>query len=52
VPLKLTMPFVLVQNHYKLLNEISRKLCIQSEEFREIFMSKMGDFYFENGSTG
>ena len=31
--------------------EISRKLCIQSKEFREILMSKMGNFYFENGST-
>jgi hypothetical protein len=57
MPLKLTISFVLVigtkslQTAYWNFKEISRKLCIQSKEFREILMSKMGNFYFENGST-
>jgi hypothetical protein len=51
VPLKLIISVCIGTKSLQTLNEISRKLCIQSKEFREILMSKMGNFYFENGST-
>jgi hypothetical protein len=57
VPLKLIKSFVLLQKYCKPPNdEISRNfqgnnVRIQSKEFREILMTKMRNFDFENGST-
>jgi hypothetical protein len=58
VPLKLIKSFILLQKHCKPPNEISRNFQGNNvynlrnlKEFREILMTKMRNFDFENGST-